>query len=82
MAPIMEITAAMWPGVVVLPTMSTGATDGLFFRNAGIPVYGVSGVFGDIDDVRAHGRDERISKKSFFEGLEFLNRLTRSYTSD
>ena len=82
MAPIMEITAAMWPGVVVLPTMSTGATDGLFFRNAGIPVYGVSGVFGDIDDVRAHGRDERIAKQSFFEGLEFLNRLTRSYTSD
>jgi acetylornithine deacetylase/succinyl-diaminopimelate desuccinylase-like protein len=62
--------------------MSTGATDGLFFRNAGIPVYGVSGVFGDIDDVRAHGRDERIAKQSFFEGLEFLNRLTRSYTSD
>lgn len=82
MGPIMEITEAMWPGVVVLPTMSTGATDGLFFRNAGIPVYGVSGVFGDIDDVRAHGRDERISKRSFFEGLEFLNRLIRSYTSD
>ncbi len=82
MAPIMEITEAMWPGVVVVPTMSTGATDGLYFRNEGIPVYGVSGLFGDIDDVRAHGRDERIAKQSFFEALEFLDRLTRSYTSD
>ena len=62
--------------------MSTGATDGLYFRNAGIPVYGVSGVFGNIDDVRAHGRDERISKQSFFQGLEFLDRLVRAYTSD
>jgi acetylornithine deacetylase/succinyl-diaminopimelate desuccinylase-like protein len=57
--------------------MSTGATDGLYLRNAGIPVYGVSGVFTDIDDNRAHGRDERIPVTSFFEGQEFLYRLTR-----
>jgi acetylornithine deacetylase/succinyl-diaminopimelate desuccinylase-like protein len=82
MAPIQEITEAMWPGVKVVPNMSTGATDGLFFRNAGIPVYGVSGLFGDIDDVRAHGRDERIMTQSFYEGLEFLDRLVRAYTSD
>jgi acetylornithine deacetylase/succinyl-diaminopimelate desuccinylase-like protein len=80
MAPITEITAAMWPDVVVVPAMSTGATDGLFFRQAGIPVYGVSGLFGDIDDVRAHGRDERMLVQSFYEGLEFLDRLVRAYT--
>jgi len=82
MAPIEEITESMWPGVKVVPNMSTGATDGLYFRNAGIPVYGVSGIFGDIDDVRAHGRDERISAEAFFDGLEFLNRLVHAYTSD
>ena len=81
MEPIRSITQAMWPEVVVIPTMSTGATDGLYFRNAGIPVYGVSGLFGDMEDVRAHGRVERIAVSSFFEGLEFLDRLVRSYTS-
>ena len=75
--PIEQTTEEMWPGIPVIPTMSTGATDGLYLRNAGIPVYGVSGIFGDIDDVRAHGRDERISVKSFYEGQEFLYRLVR-----
>jgi acetylornithine deacetylase/succinyl-diaminopimelate desuccinylase-like protein len=56
--------------------MSTGATDGLYLRNAGIPVYGVSGLFGDIDDIRAHGQNERIRADIFFEGQEFLYRLT------
>jgi acetylornithine deacetylase/succinyl-diaminopimelate desuccinylase-like protein len=82
MAPIQEITEAMWPGVPVVPNMSTGATDGLSFRNAGIPVYGVSGLFGDIDDARAHGRDERILVEAFYDGLEFLDRLVRAYSSD
>jgi acetylornithine deacetylase/succinyl-diaminopimelate desuccinylase-like protein len=74
---IERTTEEMWPGVPVIPTMSTGATDGLYLRNAGIPVYGVSGIFGEIDDVRAHGRDERISIRSFYEGQEFLYRLTK-----
>ncbi|MCZ6618139.1 MAG: M20/M25/M40 family metallo-hydrolase [Gammaproteobacteria bacterium] len=82
MAPIQEITEDLWPGVAVIPTMSTGATDGLYFRNAGIPVYGVSGIFGDMNDVRAHGRDERILIESFFDGLEFLDRLVRAHTSE
>ena len=82
MAPIADLTEQMWPGVVVIPTMSTGATDGLYFRNLGIPVYGVSGLFGDIDDVRAHGRDERMLVESYYDGLEFLDRLVRAYTSD
>ena len=69
------IVAAMFPGVVVVPVMSTGATDGLFLRNAGIPTFGVDGLFDDIDDVRAHGRDERVGIKQFNEDLEFQYRL-------
>jgi acetylornithine deacetylase/succinyl-diaminopimelate desuccinylase-like protein len=69
------IAGAMYPGVPVVPTMSTGATDGLFLRNAGIPTFGVDGLFDDIDDVRAHGRDERVGVKQFNEDLEFQYRL-------
>jgi acetylornithine deacetylase/succinyl-diaminopimelate desuccinylase-like protein len=78
---IERITEQMWPGVPVVPTMSTGATDGLFLRNAGIPVYGVSGLFHEADDVRAHGRDERIRIEDFYQGMEFLYRLTRQLAS-
>jgi acetylornithine deacetylase/succinyl-diaminopimelate desuccinylase-like protein len=74
---IESITQQMWPGVPVVPTMSTGATDSRFFRAAGIPAYGVSGIFSDLNDVRAHGRDERIGVKQYYEGLEFLDRLAR-----
>jgi len=82
MEPIRDATEAVWPGVAVVPTMSTGATDGLYFRAAGIPVYGVSGVFGDMDDVRAHGRDERILVEAFYDALDFLERLVRAFTSE
>jgi acetylornithine deacetylase/succinyl-diaminopimelate desuccinylase-like protein len=69
------IVASMFPGLPVVPTMSTGATDGLYLRNAGIPTFGVDGLFDDIDDVRAHGRDERVGIKQFNEDLEFQYRL-------
>jgi acetylornithine deacetylase/succinyl-diaminopimelate desuccinylase-like protein len=72
MQAITRVTEEMWPGVPVVPFMSTGATDGLYFRQAGIPIYGVSGLFGDMDDVRAHGRDERMGVRDFFDGQEFL----------
>ena len=62
--------------------MSTGATDGLYLRNAGIPTYGVSGLFNDVDDVRAHGKDERIGIDSFYEGQEFLYRLVKELSSN
>lgn len=74
---IEAITEEMWPGVPVIPTMSTGATDGLYLRNAGIPVYGVNGIFYDMEDNRAHGQNERIRIQSFFEGQEFLYQLTK-----
>ena len=73
-----SLTKQMFPGVVVVPVMSTGATDGLYLRNGEIPTYGVDGTFGDIDDVRAHGRDERIGVKQYFEGLEFQYRLIKA----
>ena len=76
-----RITTQMWPGVPVIPVMSTGATDGLFLRNAGIPTYGVSGFFEDVDDTRAHGRDERLGVKQFYEGREFLYRLVKVVSS-
>jgi acetylornithine deacetylase/succinyl-diaminopimelate desuccinylase-like protein len=73
-----QLTATMWPGVTVTPVMSTGASDGKFLRQAGIPVYGVSGMFADIDDVRAHGRDERFGVKEFYDGVEFMYRFLRT----
>jgi acetylornithine deacetylase/succinyl-diaminopimelate desuccinylase-like protein len=80
--PVAQISASLWPGVKVIPIMSTGATDGKYLRRAGIPVYGVSGMFGDIDDVRAHGKDERIGIKEFYNGVEFMYRLMKALSSE
>lgn len=77
--PITKLSAEFWPGAVVLPTMSTGATDGSYLRNAGIPTYGHSGLASDVSESRAHGRDERILVKSFFEGGEYLYRLVKAF---
>jgi acetylornithine deacetylase/succinyl-diaminopimelate desuccinylase-like protein len=77
MEPLERITKEMW-NVPVVPVMLTGATDGLYLRNAGIPTYGVSGIFEDIDDVRAHGRDERIGIRQFHEATEFLYRPVKA----
>ncbi|MFP5354068.1 MAG: M20/M25/M40 family metallo-hydrolase [Gemmatimonadota bacterium] len=79
MTEIERVTKEMWPGVPVIPTMSTGATDGLYLRNAGIPVYGVSGFF--YGDTFAHGMNERIPQKAFFEGIEFTYRLVKRVTA-
>jgi acetylornithine deacetylase/succinyl-diaminopimelate desuccinylase-like protein len=76
-----KVTDEMWPGVPVIPVMSTGATDGLYLRNAGIPTYGISGFFEDLNDMRAHGRDERLGVKQFYEGREFLYRLVKALSS-
>jgi acetylornithine deacetylase/succinyl-diaminopimelate desuccinylase-like protein len=79
--PIEKVTTKMWPGVPVVPTMSTGATDGSYLRASGIPTYGVCGIFADMTDVRAHGKDERIGVKSFYEGQEFLYLLVKEYAT-
>jgi acetylornithine deacetylase/succinyl-diaminopimelate desuccinylase-like protein len=78
---IERLTDEMWPGVPVVPTMSTGATDGLYVRNAGIPVYGVGAIFGDPEDARAHGRDEGVAVDRFYEALEYWHRMVMELSS-
>jgi len=77
MSAVERVTTALWPGVIVLPVMDPWTTDGRYFRAAGTPVYGVSGIFYDVSDVRAHGKDERILVRSFYEGVEFTYRLIK-----
>ncbi len=72
------IVADMWPGVPIIPTMSTGATDGNYVRNAGIPVYGVAAIFGDPNDSRAHGQNERVGIKEYYDAQEFWYRMLKS----
>ena len=69
------VTAAagkIWPGLPVIPEMGTGATDSIFLIRAGLPSYGVSGMFGDEDDVRAHGRNERVLVQAFDQAVDFM----------
>jgi acetylornithine deacetylase/succinyl-diaminopimelate desuccinylase-like protein len=76
-----RVTDTLFPGVVTLPTMAVGASDGRYLRLAGIPTYGVQGFFEDRDDVRAHGRDERMPVQSFYEGQTFLYEFVKSLSS-
>ena len=76
-----RIAASMWPGAPVLPSMETGASDSIYTNRAGLPSYGVSGMAIDRDDVRAHGRDERIRIDSYYQGVEFYYRLLKALTS-
>jgi len=77
MTAVRTATSAMWPGVPTVPMMVMGATDGMYLRAAGIPTYGVQGFFYDRDDIRFHGRDERIRVQSFYEGQAFLYELVK-----
>ena len=76
-----QAARSLWGPLPLVPTMETGATDGLFLRNAGIPVYGVSGLFVDPnvdDDTRAHGLNERIGVQAYYDQLEFTYRLLKA----
>ncbi|MDZ4776129.1 MAG: M20/M25/M40 family metallo-hydrolase [Alphaproteobacteria bacterium] len=81
LGPIEQVAAKLWPGVPVVPAMATGATDGRFLNHAGIPTYGVSGMFGDPDGGGAHGLNERIRVRSVYEGRDFLHDLVKVYAS-
>ena len=72
----------MFNGVPVIPFMSTGATDGRFLRAAGIPTYGVSGLFLEPSDVRAHGKDERVLQKSLYDSQAFLYELVKMLSTE
>jgi acetylornithine deacetylase/succinyl-diaminopimelate desuccinylase-like protein len=73
-----RVTGTLWPSVPVLPVMLVGATDGLYLRSAGIPTYGIQGLFMDRNELRIHGRDERMAVKSFYEGQTFLYDLVKA----
>ena len=75
------VTVQMWPEARLIPNMVMGATDGRYLRVAGIPTYGIQGIFIDRDDIRFHGRDERIPVQSFYEGQSFLYELVKSLSS-
>ena len=77
MSAIEQLTAKMWPGAPVIPTMSTGASDSVYTNAAGIPSYGVSGIAIETNDVRAHGRDERLPIVSYYRGLDFYYQLVK-----
>jgi acetylornithine deacetylase/succinyl-diaminopimelate desuccinylase-like protein len=72
-----RVTDTMWPGVITLPTMAVGASDGRYLRAEGIPTYGLSGLFNERDDNRAHGRDERRSVQAFYEGQTFMYEIVK-----
>ncbi|MGA7969819.1 MAG: M20/M25/M40 family metallo-hydrolase [Terriglobales bacterium] len=74
---VKKATDAEWPGVPVVPIMVMGATDGKALRIAGIPTYGIQGFFFDRDDIRFHGRDERLGIAAFYEGQTFLYELVK-----
>ncbi len=81
LAAINQATEKIWPGVPTVPIMVMGATDGKYLRIAGIPTYGVQGFFFDRNDIRFHGRDERMSVQSFYEGQAFLYDLAKILSS-
>jgi acetylornithine deacetylase/succinyl-diaminopimelate desuccinylase-like protein len=75
-----KVAAEMWPGAPVIPTMSTGASDGIYTNAAGLPTYGISGAAIDMDDVRAHGRDERLGVQSYYNGVQFYYVFLKALT--
>jgi acetylornithine deacetylase/succinyl-diaminopimelate desuccinylase-like protein len=76
-----QVASQMWPGAPVLPTMAAGASDGVYTNAAGLPTYGISGLAVDMDDVRAHGKDERLRTASYYAGLEFRYSYLKALTS-
>jgi acetylornithine deacetylase/succinyl-diaminopimelate desuccinylase-like protein len=79
LTPIEQVSAEMWPGVPVVPILQPGGTDATWFNAAGIPAFGVSGIFMDPDLGGIHGLNERIRVNSLMEGREFLYRLVKRY---
>ena len=81
MKPLEAVTQQVWPGTPVVPAMAAGASDGVYTAPAGLPTYGVSGLALENTDIRAHGKDERLPVKSFYDGVEFYYRYLKAVTS-
>ena len=81
MAALSKVASEMWPGISIVPVMDAGASDGAISRAAGLPTYGLPGLFMDVDDDRSHGRDERVRVASFYDGVDFYYRLVKALSS-
>jgi len=79
--PLEKVVNSMWPGLAVVPDMATGASDGIYTNAAGMPTYCVSGEAIDRDDIRAHGKDERIRADAFYRAVDFYYRYLKAVTS-
>ncbi len=77
MRAIRDVVQQTWPGVTVMPSLMLGASDGKYLRGAGIPTYGVAGMFIGENDVRAHGKDERAGVNEFYQGVDFYDKLVK-----
>ncbi len=77
MSAVKTTTTSIWPGAATLPMMVMGATDGAYLRAVGIPTYGIQGIFYDPEDIRFHGRDERVKVTSFYQAQTFLYELVK-----
>jgi acetylornithine deacetylase/succinyl-diaminopimelate desuccinylase-like protein len=82
MGAITKTAAKYWPGALIVPVMSTGATDGMHLRNAGIPVYGTTSIFDQVDGDRSHGKDERINVEAFHTSGDYFYDLVRSLSAE
>jgi acetylornithine deacetylase/succinyl-diaminopimelate desuccinylase-like protein len=76
-----KVAAKLWPGAPVMPTMVTGSSDSIYTMNAGIPSYGINGIAIDRDDVRMHGKDERVKVASYYTGVEFYYQFLKALTA-
>jgi acetylornithine deacetylase/succinyl-diaminopimelate desuccinylase-like protein len=76
--PLEKVADEMWPGAPVLPDMETGASDSIYTMAAGLPTYGISGVAIDQEDLRMHGKDERVRVSSYYEGVDFFYRYLKA----
>jgi acetylornithine deacetylase/succinyl-diaminopimelate desuccinylase-like protein len=81
MGPVRKVAGEIWPGVAIIPTMATGATDGSYLNAAGVPTYGLSGMFHDAEGSHAHGLNERIRVKSLMNGRRFLYEVVKLYSN-
>jgi acetylornithine deacetylase/succinyl-diaminopimelate desuccinylase-like protein len=81
LGPVRKVAESIWPGVAIVPTMSTGATDGRFLNATGVPTYGLSGMFHDAEGSHAHGLNERIRVKSLMNGRRFLYEVVKLYAN-
>jgi acetylornithine deacetylase/succinyl-diaminopimelate desuccinylase-like protein len=81
MQTVERVSNTLWPGIPVLPVLGVGASDGKYLRASGMPTYGISGVFLDVDDFRMHGKDERIRVDDFYDGLQYNYELIKAFST-